>query len=170
MGCHILDPAFWSLKLGAAESVQATNTHYEPPVAAETYPRASMVRYRFPARGNGAILVGEKGTIVHKSHGAGGLRLLQKALAADYKQPDKTIPRVADGNHEMDRVRACKDGKPASSTFDYGGALTEMALLGMLAIRMKDRRLEWDSANLRITNDDEANALVNPPYREGWTL
>ena len=35
---------------------------------------------------------------------------------------------------------------------------------------MKDRRLDWDSANLRVTNDEEANALVNPPYREGWTL
>ncbi|MCC6796556.1 MAG: Gfo/Idh/MocA family oxidoreductase [Candidatus Hydrogenedentes bacterium] len=200
MGCHILDPAFWSLKLGAPESVQATSTHYEPAVAAETYPRASIVRFRFPARGemppvdvtwydgrllppvprdfgvedkfdrNGAIIVGEKGTIVHKSHGAGGLRLLPQGLAADYKQPDKTIPRVAAANHEMDWVRSCKDGKPASSTFEYGGALTEMALLGMLAIRMKDRRLEWDSANLRIANDDEANALVNPPYREGWTL
>lgn len=61
---------------------------------------------------NGAILVGEKGTIVHKSHGAGGLRLLPKALAADYKQPDKSIPRVTNGNHEMDWVRACKDGRP----------------------------------------------------------
>ncbi len=45
-----------------------------------------------------------------------------------------------------------------------------MVLLGVLAIRMRDRRLMWDSANLRVTNDQEANALVNPPYREGWTL
>jgi len=45
-----------------------------------------------------------------------------------------------------------------------------MVLLGVLAMRMKDRRLEWDGASLRITNDDEANQLVNPPYREGWAL
>lgn len=200
MGCHILDPTFWALNLGAPERVEASTTHYEPDVAAETYPRASVVRYRFPARGamppvdltwydgrllppvprdfgvedkfdrNGAVIIGEKGTIVHKSHGAGGLRLLPKSLAADYKQPERTLPRVTERSHEMDWVRACKDGKPASSSFDYGGPLTEIALLGMLAIRLKDRRLEWDSANHRITNDDEANALINPPYRDGWTL
>jgi hypothetical protein len=40
----------------------------------------------------------------------------------------------------------------------------------MLAIRMKDRRLEWDGAALRFTNDERANALLHTPYREGWTL
>lgn len=195
MGCHILDPAFWALKLGAPESVQATNTHWEPPVAAETYPRASIVRYRFPARGtmppvdltwydgrllppvprdftpedkfdrNGAVLIGDKGTIVHKSHGAGGLRLLPRELAAEYPQPEKSLPRVAARSHEMDWVRACKDGKAASSNFEYGGALTEMVLLGVLAIRMKDRTLTWDSEKLKITNDAEADALIKTEYR-----
>jgi hypothetical protein len=67
-------------------------------------------------------------------------------------------------------VRACKDGRPASSSFEYGGALTEMVLLGVLAMRMKDRRLEWNGNTMTITNDAEANALVNPPYWTGWSL
>ena len=50
MGCHILDPAFWALELGPPQSVEATSTHYDPAVASETYPRASIVRYTFPAR------------------------------------------------------------------------------------------------------------------------
>ena len=29
MGCHILDPAFWALELGAPPR-EATSTHYEP--------------------------------------------------------------------------------------------------------------------------------------------
>jgi hypothetical protein len=45
-----------------------------------------------------------------------------------------------------------------------------MVLLGVLAMRTKDRRLDWDGEALRITNDEEANALVNPPYRDGWKL
>ena len=52
MGCHILDPAFWALELGAPRSVEATSTHYQPEVAAQTFPRASIVRYEFPARGS----------------------------------------------------------------------------------------------------------------------
>lgn len=202
MGCHILDPAFWALELGHPTSVQATTTHHDPAVSAETYPRASIVRYQFPARGkmppvkltwfdgrlkppvpadfppgeelggNGAIFLGEKGTIVHGSHGASSLTLYPASLRESYEQPPRRLPRVEqqDGAHERDWVRACKDGTPASSNFEYGGALTEMVLLGVLAIRMKDRNLVWDGAAQRINDDDEANALVNPPYRAGWTL
>ena len=36
-------------------------------------------------------------------------------------------------------------------------------------IRMM-REWVWDVKNMRITNDEEANKYVNPPYREGWTL
>ncbi|NJL71553.1 MAG: gfo/Idh/MocA family oxidoreductase, partial [Candidatus Competibacteraceae bacterium] len=159
MGCHILDPAFWALKLGAPESVEATTTHWEKGISEETYPRASIVRYQFPARGkmpavkltwydgrllppvprdfapdqrfesNGALFVGEKGSILHGSHGAGRLQLLPESLMKDYKRPAKSLPRVR-GAHEQDWIRACKDGNPASSNFEYGGALTEMVLLG----------------------------------------
>ncbi len=202
MGCHILDPAFWALKLGHPVSVQATTTHWEKGVSEETYPRASIVRYQFPARngmpplkltwydgrikppipelfdpqqrldGNGALYIGEKGTILHGSHGAGNLRLLPKALRDEYRQPPKTLPRVKEcsGAHEQDWIRACKDGHPASSNFEYGGPLTEMVLLGVLAMRVKDRKLDWDGAAMRFTNDEEANLLIHPPYREGWTL
>jgi hypothetical protein len=45
-----------------------------------------------------------------------------------------------------------------------------MALLGMLAIRLKDHRLEWDSEKLRFTNNEKANELLHIRYREGWTL
>ena len=54
MGCHILDPVFWVLKLGQPTRVEATTTHYQPEVANETYPRAAIIRYEFPARGDHA--------------------------------------------------------------------------------------------------------------------
>lgn len=202
MGCHILDPAYWALDLGAPTSVQATTTHYQPDVIGETYPRAAIVRYTFPARGdnppvkltwydgrlkppvpemwdpgrslgsNGAILVGEKGVLFHGSHGAGGLRIAPKALHESYQRPKKRIRRITgeSGGHEQDWIRACKDGEPASSSFEYGGPMTEMVLLGVLAERVPDHRLEWDSANLRFTNNDKANELLHIDYRTGWTL
>jgi predicted dehydrogenase len=202
MGCHILDPAFWALELGAPQTVEATSTHFEPAVASETFPRASIVRYSFPARGSrppvmltwydgrllppipadlerdrplpgsGALLIGDKGTILHGSHGADGVRLIPEARMRDYARPPKTLRRVTEG-HEGDWIRACKEGPagvPPCSPFEYGGALTEMVLLGVLAIRMKDQRLEWDSQNLRFTNNDKANELLRIEYREGWTL
>ena len=45
-----------------------------------------------------------------------------------------------------------------------------MVVLGVLAMRFKDCKLEWDAKNLRFTNHDEANRLVNPPSRKGWEL
>jgi predicted dehydrogenase len=57
MGCHIFDHIVWSLKLGAPESVEATVSAFVPdtmtwdkPVNTETYPQASIVTYKFPAR------------------------------------------------------------------------------------------------------------------------
>jgi predicted dehydrogenase len=202
MGCHILDPSFYALDLGHPTSVHAATTHYEPEVAAETYPRACVVNYQFPARGdkppvkltwydgrllppipemlpgdfqlpgNGALLIGEKGIILHHSHGAGGAQILPDARRQEYADPAPSIERVAQNAapHERDWIRACKDGKPASSSFEYGGPLTEMVLIGVLAIRMKDHRLDWDGDSLTVTNNPEANALVNPPAREGWAV
>jgi predicted dehydrogenase len=202
MGCHILDPAFWALELGPPQTIEATSTHYEPAVASETYPRASIVRYAFPARGNkppvkvtwydgrllppmppelepgralpgsGALLIGDKGTILHGSHGADGVRLIPETRMQEYKRPAKTLRRVTEG-HEGDWIRACKEGPngtPPCSPFEYGAALTEMVLLGVLAIRMKDQRLQWDDASFRFTNNEQANELLQITYREGWTL
>lgn len=202
MGCHILDPAFWALDLGAPDTIQATSTHWQDEVSSQTFPRASIVRYSFPARGSrppvkltwydgrllppmpeelepgrklpvsGALICGEKGKILHGSHGAGSMRLIPESKMKEYTPPEKTIPRVKEG-HEGDWLRACKEGRegtPASSNFEYGGALTEMVLLGMVAIRNKDQILKWDKENLRFINNDNANEHLHITYREGWTL
>ena len=61
MGCHIMDPAFWALKLGAPESVEASASQRRLPnknsdwgyrdESFETFPTASIVHYKFGARG-----------------------------------------------------------------------------------------------------------------------
>jgi hypothetical protein len=70
----------------------------------------------------------------------------------------------------MDWVRACKDGKPACSNFDESGPLTEAALLGNVALRMTEQKLEWDGENMKFTNNAEANKYLHKEYRKGWTL
>ena len=51
MGCHILDPSFYALELGAPTEIQATSTHWVPEVSSQTFPSASIVRMKFPKRG-----------------------------------------------------------------------------------------------------------------------
>jgi uncharacterized protein YciI len=85
-----------------------------------------------------------------------------------YKQPSQTLPRVKE--HHQDWLEAIKDKKQAGSNFDYGGPLTEIAQLGIIATKMLGQKLEWDGENMRFTNCDEANQLIASPYRQGWTL
>jgi len=201
MGCHILDPAFWALELGAPESIRAEVEHVKPELADEVFPISSKLEYHFPARGkmppvtlkwfdghfkvprpkmlekdrklhaSGAVLYGEKAAAMHGSHGAGGLRIIPESKMKELKPslPPKTIPRVK-GGHIGDWIRACKDGKPASSNFDYGGPLTEMVLLGVLAMRLSGETLHWDAKKRQFTNNDKANGLLHTAYRDGWKL
>jgi hypothetical protein len=87
-----------------------------------------------------------------------------------FKAPGKTIPRVPKGNHQQDWIQAIREGRPAGSSFEYGGALSEIGLLGMIAIRRSGTRLEWDGAAMKFKNDEQANGLLTPQYRTGWTM
>jgi hypothetical protein len=99
-------------------------------------------------------------------------RLIPESRMRQYKQPAKTIDRIPRGleGHEQDWVRACKGGVPAASNFDYSGPLSEMVLMGNLAVRYPDRKLLWNGEKMEVTNDAEANAYVRRQYRQGWTL
>lgn len=196
--CHVVDPVFWALDLGAPTSVQAEAEGYDPKRHADTFPAGTIVKFEFPARGKrgavklvwfdgekkiprpeeleaerkvvntGAIVIGDKGKIMYGSHGAGGVRIIPEMKMKEYKLPSQTLPRVK--GHHYDWLQAIKNGTQAGSNFDYGGPLTEIAQLGIIATKMLGQKLEWDSKNMRFTNCDAANQLINPPYREGWTL
>ncbi|HUT09585.1 MAG TPA: Gfo/Idh/MocA family oxidoreductase [Thermoguttaceae bacterium] len=196
--CHVVDPSFWALDLGAPVSVEAEVDGYDPKIHAAVYPPGTQVTYEFAAKGDrgpvklvwydgskkpprpkdleegrdppgtGAIVIGTEGTITHGSHGGGGVRLVPETKMQAYQQPEKTIPRVP-GHHE-DWLIAMREGRQSGSNFDYGGSLTELGLLGAIAIKYPGVKLAWDTAATRFTNNDEANQYVNPPYRQGWTL
>jgi hypothetical protein len=86
-----------------------------------------------------------------------------------YKQPEKTIPRA--GNHHADWCDAIIEGRKAGSDFhDYGGPLTQIGLLGAIAIRYPTQTLEWDAEAMRFTNFADANQHVTPTFRQGWSL
>ncbi len=199
--CHVIDPSFWALSLDAPTSVVAEVKDWDPVKDGLTYPPATKITFEFPARGNrgpvtvvwfdgnnsvprpeafskddqvngvGAILFGEKGMIVHGSHGAGGCYITPESLLNQYSgknAPAKLIPRVK--GHHWDWLDAIRKGRKAGSNFDYGGPLTQAALLGVIALRFPGEKLKWDDAKMRFTNNDSANAFIHPPSRKGWTI
>lgn len=197
--CHVVDPVFWALDLGAPSTIQAQVFDYDPKKHAETCPPGTIITYEFPAKGQrppvklvwydgtqkpenppelgdeklpniGAVVVGDKGKIVYGSHGAGSCRLIPDEKMVAYKQVEKPSRIPKSPGHHKEWLDACKSGKTGGSHFGYGGPLTEIALLGVIAFRLPGTKLQWDAPRMRFTNNAEANQYIAPPYRQGWTL
>ncbi len=195
MGIHNLAPVFSALKLGAPTGVCASSTA----VYEETLPLASTVHYEFPARGDmpavtlhwydggliaarpreledsrempredGLIFVGDKGKMLVTGWGGHSPRLIPETKMKAYRQPPKSLPRSI--GHYEEWIKACKEGTPTESSFDFAGPMTEAVLLGTVCVRAGGGRLLWDSQAMRITNRPEANDHLHYAYREPWTL
>ncbi len=80
----------------------------------------------------------------------------------DYVLPDM-------GNFQMEWINACKTDLKTTCDFEYSGSLMEQLLLGLVAYRA-GKKIEYDGAMGRITNDAAANDLLKRTYREGWKL
>jgi predicted dehydrogenase len=196
--CHVVDPVFWALDLEAPKTIVAQAKNYDPKTQGDAYPKGDIITFEFPAKekrgpvtlvwysgteriprpedlapdgkpvDTGAVVYGDKGTIMYGSHGAGGVRIIPEEKMKAYKLPAKTIPRAKE--HHADWLRAIREGKKAGSDFSYGGPLTELAMVGVIALKMPGKKLEWDAKAMKFTNCPEANQFVDPPYRKGWTL
>jgi predicted dehydrogenase len=128
---------------------------------------------------DGLLFVGEKGKLLAgfyggnpfrrggKARGCEGGLLLPEDKFRGFPNPPKTMPRVED--HYREWTRACKTGSRTSCPIEFGSEMTEVALLGTIALRT-GRVLEWDSQAMRITNSSQAHVHVDPPYRAGWSL
>lgn len=199
MGCHILDPIVWALHLSAPTAVDAESAglHPEtapkwsvirwtfparrrpgreplpdplPPVQLTWYdggklPPADLLEgLKLPA--NGSLLIGDKGKLLIP-HGGGSLQLFPQTQFADFRAPEPFLPRSP--GHYREWIEACKGGKPASSHFGYAGPLTEIVLLGNVALRL-GRKILWNSTALKVPNCPEADRFLRREYRKGWTL
>jgi predicted dehydrogenase len=191
-GCHDLDAACWALDLKEPLRVEARPAgptdadigphgciayyHFgprgdQPPVKVTWYdgglrperPEGLRPDERFPARGT--LYVGDKGVLFGGGYAAKP-RLLSPAQAGG-SPPAPTLPRSK--GHHRDWLDACKGGAPASSNFAYGARLTEIVLLGVLALR-SGQRIEWDASNLKVKGFPGADAFIKENYRHGWEL
>ena len=74
------------------------------------------------------------------------------------------------GDHMRDFLNAIKAGRRANSDFRIAGLTAEAALLGSIACRNPNTKLEWNAAAMRFTNNPTADAMVMANYRKGYTL
>ena len=79
----------------------------------------------------------------------------------------QTLPRPR--GHLKEWVDACTGGPATFSNFETGGHLTEIALSGVLALRLQ-KPLDWDGEKMRAANAPEAMPLIEPHYRDHWRI
>ena len=115
----------------------------------------------------GHLMVGTRGKILANAHNTTFTMMPE----ADFKDVQKNAPEKEDASrgHEADWLLACRGGKPAWANFDFAAALTEFNMLGNVATQV-DGKLEFDPVACRITNHAEADKMLRPEYREGWSL
>jgi predicted dehydrogenase len=166
-----------------------------------TYPPATKITFEFPAKkdrgrvvvvwhdgntriprpenfsrddkipGTGAVLFGDKGSIIHGSHGAGNCYLTPQNLMDEHSGKNATPQKIARiPGHHWDWAEAIRTGRQAGSHFGYGGPLTQSALLGAIAIRFPGQTLNWSDKQARFLNNADANAYIHPAYRSGWKV
>jgi hypothetical protein len=71
------------------------------------------------------------------------------------------------GDHMASWLNACREGTPTASNFGFAAAVTELALLGSIALR-HGKRLEWDAEKMRFLNEPEADKYLRVELRKGW--
>jgi hypothetical protein len=114
----------------------------------------------------GCLLVGTKGMLHSTGHNA-SFSLLPEAMFKDFKYPDPILPRSR--GHEQEWLDACKGGPAPMSSFEYASRLTEFNLLGNVTTQF-DGQLDYDPIELKIANNEKANAALGREYRKGWSL
>ena len=114
--------------------------------------------------GNGSVFIGTKGIMATAQRGE-GVWLLPNSRWKEYVLPPAILTRSP--GHMLDWVRACKGGDPGCSDFSITAPYAEWLALTAIALHVPGK-LEWDSNNVRFTNNPEANKFVKPVFRKGW--
>ncbi len=169
-----------------------------PARRADTWPQADHITWTFPAndkiQGDSLVLEWFDGAFYPPRHirelyskdlteyppessmliGTEGALLIPLGmppqLLPEVKFQGVKRPKLREENHYHLFADACLGGPPTQSLFARTGPMTESILLGTVAIRLPGEKLAWDTAAMKVTNNEEANRYLRRTYRQGWRL
>ncbi|MDH5805132.1 MAG: Gfo/Idh/MocA family oxidoreductase [Gemmatimonadota bacterium] len=195
IACHAMDAAYWALELGYPERIVAESTrlyaetapaasrieyhfpatrnrgpihvvwrdgNFSPPRPEEIGPQE-----KWPPEESGQMWIGDDGKLVAGIYGENPT-ILDKDRHAEItaNPPEEQYPRVE--NVHVEWLNACKGGTPAGSNFEqHSGPLTEMVLLGNLAVRTA-MPLDLDSNTGAVLTPGVPAEYLETNNRTGW--
>ncbi|MGB0954212.1 MAG: Gfo/Idh/MocA family protein [Planctomycetota bacterium] len=192
MACHLMDPALWFLGLRDPLTVRSDGP--KPP--ADSFPDWSRVSYRFPATdrtvaegvdvtwhdggrkpddlierygitdvyANACLFVCTEGAFLVSPYEP--CRFFNK----DGKEETLELPDTTGVNHWHQWVDACYGRIEATTPFDYSSLLTEVALLGNVALEYPGQQLGWNASTMHFAARPDADKLLHKNYRAGWEV
>ncbi len=163
-----------------------------------SFPMASTVRFKYPANGSrpavdlcwydggmrpprpvelidagkelpaeGMMFVGDQGKILAGFNVQNPQIISGKKMDAIVTTTDKRSQVQQTSEALPLFVEACKSGKQYPGNFIEAEHITEAVNLYAVALRT-GKLLQYDAANLKITNVDAANKYLSRDYRAGW--
>lgn len=124
---------------------------------------------------SGCLVIGDKGKLFSPDDYGSQFQVLlnDETVYQDGKTHEackavaQTIPRSP--GHDKEWFEMMKGGPAAYSNFDIAAYLTEIILLGCVALRVGvGRRLDWDGPNMKAKNTADAEQFVKRQSRAGW--
>lgn len=188
MGCHIFDPIFTALELGAPSTVKSDGPPHERDTYAPdadvtlTFPSTTFTDSEFTLRwtngrikpkaelaqlpqgmvlpDGGSFVVGERGVMV----------LPHWSMPSFYSggaPMDADLTSAGSVDHYHEWTDACRGEGQTSTPFAYASKVTEAVLVGVVSGNFPHQTLRWNSTKLEFDSAD-ATELVHRQYRAGW--
>ena len=197
MGVHMFDMARWLLDLRWPKRITSVGGQYIKAGGLNNCPDTQTVIFDYddmqivwnhrvwtdlPDRRHpwGGYFYGKNGVLKASVFGYDFHRYYQnetESVDVDYeldKYPnDKNEPNIelfaapSVREHMRDFVARIEDRGRPRSDIEEGAISTICCVLGNMSLQL-GRALEWDEANGRVKNDDEANSLLARKYRAPW--
>jgi len=190
-GPHILDTCHRFLDLGYPKRLTAIKRDGANPFV---FPQASTIQFEFPRRGKmpacsvtwcdgvenspesdarlGSLSFRKPGKLIYTknhvfqgdSHGS-----VLRVVGENRAEVEASLPHFPTEvpNHWENFLLACRGLAEPASPFQVSGPLTQVFNLGVICQRLGGS-FTFDNVTHRISNNDEANLLLDPPPRKGW--
>ena len=125
----------------------------------------------------GILLVGDRGKLFsqHDDFGQAMLKLKgeESYTAMEKHECAKTVPQTIPRSpgHNEEWFRMMRGGAPAYSNFAIASQLTEIILLGCVAMRVGvGKEMKWDAKHVKSPNCPEAAQYLKRHNRQGWNI
>ncbi len=195
MACHTMDGMFWALDPGSPTSVEVVAA---TPNTAETFPKASVVKWTFPAKGTrpafvaywydgglrpstpavleadrripdtGNLFVGTKASMIVAGDYGESARIIPETKMREIGKPKPLLERSP--GHQLEWLMACVGEKPLDfPKSNFSYAGPFTETILLGNVALRvGRKLEWDSVAMKFPNCPAADAFLSKEYRSGW--